>query len=210
MTGDGTRPGERTLAHYLAASLSGALLVLVLALAVVLIVIPKLCGGAALTVLTQSMEPAFPPGTLIVIRPTPVDDIRVGQVLTYQIRSGSPAVISHRVLTRTIGSDGTTTFTTKGDNNDLADPTPVRTAQIRGTLWYAVPFLGWVNNAVNEGGRAFVVPMVVAALFAYAGWMVFGAFRDRRRHRATVLAAPEPPAMPAVQDSADQPGSPSR
>lgn len=191
MTHTAPKPAEKTLLQYLGAAVSGVLLVIVVALAVILIVVPKMSGGAALTVLTQSMEPDFPPGTLIVIRPTPVADIRIGQVLTYQIESGKPAVISHRVITRTIASDGSTTFITKGDNNDVADPLPVREAQIKGTLWYAVPWLGWVNNAVNAGGRAVFVPIVVGALFLYAAWMVFGAFRDRRKHRREMLAPPE-------------------
>jgi signal peptidase len=186
-------PPERSLLQYLGAVLSGVLLILVLALALVVIVVPKLSGGTALTVLTQSMEPDFPPGTLIVIRPTPVADIRIGQVLTYQIESGKPAVVSHRVINRTIGSDGSTTFSTRGDNNDVADPEPVQVAQVRGTLWYAVPWLGWVNNAVNENGRALVVPILVTALFLYAAWMVFGSIRDRRRRRHELLAPPQDP-----------------
>ena len=91
-------PAEKGLMHYIGLAVSGALLVLVLGLGALVIVIPALTGGTALTVLTQSMEPRLPPGTLIVIRPTAIDDIKIGDVVTYQIKSGQPAVVSHRVV----------------------------------------------------------------------------------------------------------------
>ena len=87
------------------------------------------------------------------VKPTPVRDIDVGNVLTYQIRSGEAAVVSHRVLSRSVSTDGTTTFITKGDNNDSPDANPVTSAQVKGTVWYSVPLLGYVNNAVNGPGR---------------------------------------------------------
>ncbi|MCU1481314.1 MAG: peptidase [Subtercola sp.] len=186
-------PPERSFLYYLGSALSVAVLILILAIAVVVIVIPKLSGGEALTVLTQSMEPGLPPGTLIVIRPADIDDIRIGQVVTYQIDSGKPAVVSHRVVSRTIASDGSTTFTTKGDNNDLADPNSVRQVQIRGVLWYDIPWIGYVNTWITGPSRALIVPALVVLLFGYAVFMALSELRDRRRKRkaARVEAAKE-------------------
>ncbi|GAA0992963.1 signal peptidase I [Subtercola frigoramans] len=172
---------ERSFWHYLGSALSGAVLVLVLAVAVVVIVVPRAAGGQALTVLTQSMEPGLPPGTLVVIRPENIDAIRVGEVLTYQIDSGRPGVVSHRVVSCTIASDGVTTFITKGDNNDVADPKPVMPVQIQGTLWYAVPWIGYVNTWITGDARGVVVPALAVALFGYAAFIIFSAWRDRRR-----------------------------
>lgn len=191
---------DRGLLHYLGLALSGALLVLVLGLAALVIVIPAVVGGSALTVLTSSMAPKFPPGTLIVIKPTPVDEIRVGDVVTYQITSGQPAVISHRVISRIVDLDGNTTFITKGDNNDLADKNPIREIQVKGVLWYALPYLGWVNNAVNGEARPLVVPLVAGALFAYAMWMVISAALGRRRRDSHPLATAGDEAMTAMHE----------
>lgn len=191
---------DRGLLHYLGLALSGALLVLVLGLAALVIVIPAVVGGSALTVLTSSMAPKFPPGTLIVIKPTPVDEIRVGDVVTYQITSGQPAVISHRVISRIVDLDGNTTFITKGDNNDLADKNPIREIQVKGVLWYALPYLGWVNNAVNGEARPLVVPLVAGALFAYAMWMVIWAALGRRRRDSHPLATAGDEAMTAMHE----------
>ena len=183
------RPNEgQSLLHYLAVSLSASVLVLLLGIAVAVIGLPTLVGGSAMTVLTQSMEPGLPPGTLVVIRPTPVDDIRVGDVVTYQIRSGESAVVSHRVTAKTY-TDGELTFVTKGDNNDAVDPEPVREVQIRGTLWYSLPLLGWVNSILNGANRTVVLAIVAGGLFLYAAASVAGAVRDRRRATVSAPAA---------------------
>jgi signal peptidase len=165
-------------------ALSAVLLIVVATIAVLVVVLPAVVHGSALTVLTNSMAPRLPPGTLIVIRPTPIENIHVGQVLTYQIHSGSPAVISHRVIEREVSTkDGTTIFITKGDNNALADP-PVQEAQVKGTLWYSIPYLGFVNNAVNGDGRALVIPILAGLLFAYALYAVISTIASQRRKAA--------------------------
>ncbi|WP_342001506.1 signal peptidase I [Microbacterium sp. LWH7-1.2] len=170
----------QSLLHYLAVSVSASILVLLLGVAVAVVGLPAVIGGSAMTVLTQSMEPGLPPGTLVVIRPTPVDEIRVGDVITYQISSGEAAVVSHRVVSKTY-ADGELTFITKGDNNDTLDPAPVNPVQIRGTLWYSLPLLGWVNNVLNGSNRAIVLAVVAGSLFLYAAVSVGGAVRDRRK-----------------------------
>ena len=62
-------PSERSLWHYLGRAVSIAVLLLVLALGAVVVAIPRLAGAIPLTVLTSSMEPRLPPGTLIVVPP---------------------------------------------------------------------------------------------------------------------------------------------
>lgn len=172
-----------TVLRAVALGLGTAALLVVAGLAVVLVVVPKATGSVPLTVLTQSMAPALPPGTLVVVRPTPVDDIHVGDVVTYQIRSGDPAVISHRVVAVASSSDGSRTFTTKGDANARADP-PVASAQVHGVVWYSVPGLGYVNQAVN-GSRGWLVPAIATVLIAYGVVMVTtGAVSAVRRRRS--------------------------
>ena len=182
-------PKEKGLLGYLGLALSGAFLMMVLALAVLVIVLPLISGGSALTVLTNSMAPKLPPGTLIIIKPTPIADIKVGDVLTYQITSGDPAVISHRVITRSVSLEGETTFITKGDNNDLADPKPISEVRVKGTLWYAIPYLGFVNNAVNGATRPLVTPIIAGLLFAYAVYTVISSIAGRRKKLAAAAAA---------------------
>ena len=191
----GAAPAEKSLRHYLGFALSGSLLVIVIALGVLVILVPAISGGTALTVLTQSMEPKLPPGTLIIIRPTPIGDIKLGDVLTYQIKSGQPEVVSHRVISRSVDTKGRTTFITKGDNNDLPDAGPVRKVQIKGTLWYSIPWLGYLNNVVGGQGRSLLVPLVAAALFIYAGYMLASSVVSSRKRKRMAIGPTEPISM---------------
>lgn len=176
-----TESDLRQLLRALGTGVAGALFAMVLAIAALVIVVPMAIGGQALTVLTNSMAPGMPSGTLAIVKPTPIDDIKVGDVMTYQIRSGDPAVVSHRVVSRSISTNGDTTFITRGDNNDMDDANPVTDVQIRGTVWYSIPLLGWVNSALTGGMRTWIVPVVVAICFGYGAWAFTSGFRERRR-----------------------------
>ena len=170
-------------------ALSLAVLLLVIALAVVLIVIPKFTGSIPLTVLTSSMEPGFPPGTLIIVRPVEVDALVLGDVITYQMETGKRGVITHRIIAIN-SSAGERTFVTKGDNNGVADADAVLEAQVQGRLWYSVPLIGYVNSAVNGSNRAWLIPVAASLLFAYAGYMILvGIVASLRRRRRVAEAA---------------------
>ncbi|MFC5929343.1 signal peptidase I [Cryobacterium melibiosiphilum] len=178
---------HRGLGHYLGVALSAAVLLLVLALAVLLIVVPKVAGGIPLTVLTSSMEPGLPPGTLIVVAPVDPDTLQIGDVATYQIRSGEPGVITHRITQVISSSNGERSFIFQGDNNSDPDADVVLAEQIQGRLWYSLPFVGYVNNAVNGVNQAWIIPLGAGLLFLYAGWSIgrgiVTGVRGRRRHR---------------------------
>jgi len=169
--------------HYIGVGLSFGLLALIALIAVLVIALPMLTKSTPYTVLTGSMTPNYPAGTLVIVKPTDVQQIRIGDVVTYQIASNQPAVVTHRVIQiiePTTSSD-TVSFITKGDANSLPDAKPVKPVQVRGVVWYAVPFIGWVNNVVNGDARSVIVPIVAGALFLYAGFMAASTIVDRRR-----------------------------
>ena len=144
----------RTVAGKAFALLATGLVVVVLALAVI---VPKLGGATSYTILTGSMRPTMPPGTLVVVKPVKPEQIRVGDVLTYQIESGKKAVATHRVERVEITLAGKYSFIMKGDANDVSDPSPVRPEQVRGKRWYAVPYLAYPSLLVAGDIREFVV-----------------------------------------------------
>lgn len=181
---------KKGVLHYIGVGLSFGLLSLVLLLAVMVVALPMLTKSTPYTVLTSSMNPSYPAGTLVIVKPTDAQQIHIGDVITYQVKSNEPAVITHRVIQivqpSTVG--GEMTFITKGDANSLADP-EVKPVQVRGVVWYAVPFIGWINNVINGGTRNVIVPIVAGGLFLYAGYMVAASYVDRRRKSAQAAAA---------------------
>lgn len=153
-----------------------------LAVLAIALVIPRIGGATPYTVLTGSMQPGLPPGTLVVVKPVDTDEIVIGDVITYQLESGRSAVVTHRVIGVRTGVDGEPEFLTQGDANTAADPEPVRSVQVRGRLWYAVPHLGRVNTVLTGEQRQIGVYASAAALALYAGVMFAGGLRERRRH----------------------------
>lgn len=154
-----------------------AVIVLVLAAAVV---VPRLGGATPFTVLTGSMRPEYPPGTLVVVKPVAAADIKVGDVITYQLRSGRRSVVTHRVVAAGASTDGTgeLSFRTQGDANAVQDEAAVQPVQVRGRLWYSVPYLGRVNQLLTSGQRQIAVAVVAGSLLGYAALMIASSVRD--------------------------------
>lgn len=188
------RPGQsRGALSALGTGLSAGVLLLILTLGVATIALPALVGGIPLSVLTGSMRPNLPPGTLVVVKPTPAEEIGVGDVITFQLESGQPTLVTHRVIARSVDSaSGEIRFTTQGDANNTPDPEQVQPVQVRGTVWYAIPYLGWANQAIDGDTRSWAIPALAAALFAYAAWNLGSGLRERsrkRRHEARAEAS---------------------
>ncbi|MDQ1130095.1 signal peptidase I [Microbacterium sp. SORGH_AS_0888] len=151
--------------------------------------VPLALGAQPYSVLTGSMRPGIPPGSLVAVRAVPFDDIRIGDIVTYQLESGEPAVVTHRVVGRSEASDGERMLTTRGDANNVADAAPVREVQVRGIVVYAVPLLGYPGSILNGPTRSGIVVGAGGAVVLY-GLFVLGRStrRGRKRAAAVVLA----------------------
>lgn len=140
----------------------------VTALVVAAVVVPRLAGATPYTVLTGSMAPAYPPGTLVVVKPVDVADVRTGDVVTYQLESGRQAVATHRVVGVGWTAEGEKVLTTRGDANSATDTVPVREVQLRGEVWYSLPWVGRLNVLLSPSQHVLLVRLAAGALFLYA------------------------------------------
>ncbi len=158
-----------------------ALLVALVATLLATVLVPRVAGATPYTVLTGSMKPDMPPGTLAVTRPVAIEDVSVGDVVTYQIDSGKPEVVTHRVVAVGSSMTGERTLRTQGDANPSMDPEPVREVQLRGELWYSVPYVGRLGNYASGDQRALLTNVAAGVLIAYAVVMVGGSVLRRNR-----------------------------
>lgn len=168
--------------------LKGALLgVVVICLAVIAatIAVPRIIGAVPLTVLSGSMVPTFNPGDLIITMPVddPKEEIKRGDIVTFQPESGVGTLITHRVSSVGFSMGGSTVFTTKGDANSALDK-PIIDEQVMGKYIYHVPYVGYVANAIPNDTK----PVVIQALgVAILGWAfilflmtIMGSRREKR------------------------------
>lgn len=185
------KPLWRRILRSIFVGISAVVLAFTVVLAFAAIIIPTVTGSQTYTVLTRSMEPGYPPGTYLIVRPTPINEIRIGDVITYQLKSGQPEVVTHRIIGASATSDGQRRFTTQGDNNAVADPEQVRGVQIRGTLWYAIPYLGWATGLRGESSSSVWIPILAGIVFLYALYMVIAWLVERAKKRREANAEPK-------------------
>jgi signal peptidase len=151
----------------------------------VVVVIPRVTHGQAMTVLSGSMTPGIPVGSIVVVRPIDPADLHVGDVATYQAVPGKPVYVTHRV----VGIDrvgARTTYTFKGDANRGADVTPVVAGQIRGRMWFHVPYLGRARDALHT--RSVQILLATLLLGGYAVSQVAEGLHERRKEANRVHA----------------------
>jgi len=105
------------------ARLLGNLVMLACTLAFLAIAIgPHLFDYRTSTMLTGSMAPGINPGDMVVTMPKPTADLKVGDVISYQIPVEDHRVETHRVASIKPQADGSIAIRTKGDANENVDP----------------------------------------------------------------------------------------
>lgn len=196
--------------------LSSLLLLVVLVVGAAAIAVPKLAGAVPLTVLSNSMAPTMPVGSLAVVKPTMdtltgeaaaldteqidavnrIDHIGVGDVIVYAPKAGEAKLVIHRVTGLNVTSNGQRVFTTQGDNNNTADE-PVHGYQVRAVLWYQLPLLGYVNNAVDGDVRPAIALGAAVVGYLWAMSLFIRAIRGGKRTAPARAANQQPEAATA-------------
>ncbi|MDR0990042.1 MAG: signal peptidase I [Propionibacteriaceae bacterium] len=186
-------------------------LLAVLALGALLTLVPALHDGAALTVLTGSMEPTLNPGDIsVVYGEDSFNDLKIGDIVVYMPNPEDPTLVTHRLVGWTTDPEGTRMAITQGDANSATDA-PWYEKQLRAVHQYKVPKLGYVLQW--DGFKKPVLIIVVAALLMlYAVWGLLstaGRRDDDPGHNAKARRAwgqkEVPPADPdAAADTADE------
>jgi signal peptidase len=180
---DGHR--TRSAAQIVTETVSWALLVGALALGVACVPLPMALGAVPLTILSGSMAPGMPPGSLAIVRPVDATQARIGDVLTYQPQPDDPTLVTHRVVAVSRDAHGGVSLILQGDANGAPDDHPVRPAQVLGSVVYAVPYFGRVANRLNVGAGATYTHWAAYALIAVGSLRILlglaGSRRVRRR-----------------------------
>lgn len=182
-------------------ALSLLLATIVGALALVTVV-PRAIGGAALTVLTGSMTPEIPVGSVVLVRPVDPAMLQVGDVITYQAKPGVEVYVTHRIREIHTGTSPAT-LTTKGDANPGDDQDPVPVTAVRGEVVLTVPYLGTVRETIGVGPAGLL--LAILGLVGYALAQLVSAMKDKRStRRASQLAVVEVQALVLMVDDATE------
>lgn len=117
---------------------------------------PLIMGFRPVVVLTGSMQPTFPVGSIVYYHKCDFEDLREGDPITFKAED---ALVTHRITTV---NGISRTVVTKGDNNPTEDPAPVEEDQIVGkTTKFAIPFAGYF---VTYGKKPVAIAVMAAIL----------------------------------------------
>jgi signal peptidase len=172
----------RALATSAGRGLMSVLLLAILA-AMVITFAPSLFGYQRYVLVGHSMEPTIHRGSLVFDEIVRVSDLRKGDIITY-VPPGSVEPVTHRLVSRKDGKKGGPVFSTKGDNNAVADPRDFqlhRPTQAR--YAFSVPYLGWLFIALGTPRLRFILLVIPALLIALS--MVGQLWREGGRLAAT-------------------------
>ncbi|MCM3707660.1 MULTISPECIES: signal peptidase I [Cytobacillus] len=122
---------------------------------------PSIFGYKPLTILSNSMQPAFNAGDIILIDVE--TEPKEGDVITYKHPDG--VLVTHRAV-RTFVQNGTMFFETKGDNNEHVDEVLISRENIVGVQEKIIPNLGYVAQfmAGPIGFFIFIVMPILAVI----------------------------------------------
>lgn len=99
----------------------------------------RIFGLQPYAVLSGSMEPNFPVGSLLYVKKTDVKMLTVGDVITFSLEGD--IVVTHRISG--VERDNGLAFRTKGDANAQEDGGMVLPEDIIGTPVFVIPRLGY-------------------------------------------------------------------
>lgn len=160
--------------------LSTVVLLLLAAVAAV-IVLPMVMGFKEMAVLTGSMEPTIPVGSIVYVKP--LDDpsqLQPGDICTYTLSDGE-TMVTHRVVSVDPDSQ---TLVTKGDANDTDDG-DINFAQVFGKTQFHLPYLGYIaiNAKTPVGIMTVCGVLVVVILLNFIPAIIDAGEEDKQQKR---------------------------
>ncbi len=130
----------------------------------ILLVGVRIVGLQVYTVLSGSMEPEYPTGSLIYVKKIDPYEIKENQVITFMLDKYT--VATHRVVG--IVPDeidpSVIRFRTKGDANDTEDGNLVHYKNVIGTPILTIPYLGYVTNYIQNPPGMYIAISIGAIL----------------------------------------------
>ena len=135
------------------------LIIAVFAVVAVILIGSMLFGCKNMAVLSGSMEPEIPVGSVVCIKETVPEELTEGDVITY-ILSGD-TLVTHRVVSVDLENQQ---LITKGDANNVEDGSPVAFSEVVGKEVFHVPLLGYLSIYIKTPLGIMVVCGILVVL----------------------------------------------
>ena len=153
----------------------GTLLLIIIVAACLPLTVPKVLGYQMYTVISGSMEPAIPTGSLVYIKGMEPRDVADGDVIAFYGGHDSNAIITHRVVKNRVVMGE---FITKGDANEKEDMNPIPYSNFLGRVELSMPVVGELAQMLTSmEGKIAAASMIGLSVIL----QLLAAVLDRRR-----------------------------
>lgn len=140
----------------------GTAMLLILVVICIPLTIPRMMGYEIYSVISGSMEPALPVGSLVYIGREEPKNIEKDEVIAFYGAKDSNAIITHRVVENRVVMGE---FITKGDANKTNDMNAVPYGNFIGKVEFSLPVRGYVAQLITSiEGKIVAGAVILVAL----------------------------------------------
>ncbi len=168
--------------------------------------VSNLLGYTPLSVQTESMEPTFEAGDLIIIKKVDPSTLHEGDIITFHtIIMNQYALNTHRI-SEIHDDNGYRTYVTKGDNNQVSDTHIIADGDIVGRYVTRIAGFGRVMDFLS-GSAGFLIVIVLPMLIFFIYQVYHLIMVSIQLKRAVAIETAQAAAAAGQADMPDQPES---
>lgn len=174
----------RALAAKAASVAATTAFVAAMAILITLALFRVIGGYQPAVMLTSSMAPLINPGDVVITKTIPLEDVKVGDILTYGIPVEDHRTVTHRVTEISAYENGAAAIKTKGDANPNPDYwTSVLTGTTASKHVLTIPHLGTAIRSLRE--PAVLYTMLYGAPAVLVVWLTVNIWRKPKESTET-------------------------
>lgn len=141
----------------------------------------RIFGLQVLAIISPSMEPNYPTGSVIYIADVNPAELKVNDVITFKLTNSTTA--THRIIELVQDEDNPNIvrFRTKGDNNNTIDGSLVEFDDVVGKVVFCIPFLGYLAIHIQSPPGSYIAIGVGLIMIFFV--MIIDMITDDKKHK---------------------------
>ena len=143
----------------------GTIIVIMVIFMCIPFVVPKVIGVNVYEVVTSSMAPELPVGSVVYVQTCKADEVKVGDIISFYVGTDEENIISHRVVEINVDEQGDFFFITKGDANSDIDSMQVDVKHFVGKVIFKINNISWLVRLFDTStGIIILIGLIIISL----------------------------------------------
>lgn len=181
-------------------SILTSIVVVAAVIVALLLVGVRIIGIEPYAVLSGSMEPDYPVGSLIYVKEVDPHNLMVGDDITYMLNEDT--LSTHRIIEVVPDEEDKSVirFRMQGIANDHADAQLVHSSNVVGQPVFHIPYLGYVSNYIQNPPGLYVV-IAGGILVLLLGFLPDLFSDDKSKKKKEVETSEQQPTLPEEEET---------